>query len=57
MNKTENRRFFEGLRSAGWSEKKINRFLHYLKTGEDQYRPKPDQQAEKPEGISEDLEI
>lgn len=39
MNKTETRRFFAGLRSAGWSDERINRFLRYLKTGEEPFKP------------------
>ena len=35
-----------GLRAAGWSEKKINDFILYIETGEDQYKPKPDKKTE-----------
>lgn len=31
-----------GLRSAGWSEKKINDFFLWIETGEEQYKPSPD---------------
>lgn len=30
------------LRNCGWSEKKINGFLLYVATGEEQYKPGPD---------------
>lgn len=39
MNMQENARLVLGLRSAGWSEKKINDFLLYIETGEEQYKP------------------
>lgn len=42
MNMTENARLVLGLRAAGWSEKKINDFILYIETGEEQYKPKPD---------------
>ncbi len=40
MNMHENARLVLGLRSASWSEKKINDFLLYIETGEEQYKPK-----------------
>lgn len=42
MNMTESARLVLGLRAAGWSEKKINDFILYIETGEEQYKPKPD---------------
>lgn len=33
-------RMILGLRSAGWDEKKINDFILWVETGEEQYRPK-----------------
>ena len=42
MNMQENARLVLGLRSAGWSEKKINDFLLYIETGEEQYKPTKD---------------
>lgn len=33
-------RLLLGLRADGWDEKKINDFLLYIETGEDQYKPK-----------------
>lgn len=44
MNMQENARLVLGLRAAGWSEKKINDFILYIETGEDQYKPKPDKE-------------
>lgn len=40
MDMQENLRFILGLRSAGWSEKKINDFILFIESGEEQYRPK-----------------
>lgn len=40
MNMQEVTRLLLGLRSDGWSEKKINDFLLFIETGEDQYKPK-----------------
>ena len=40
MNMQEIARRLLGLRSDGWSEKKINDFLLFIGTGEDQYKPK-----------------
>ena len=42
MQMTEVARLIEGLRAAGWDEKKINDFFLYIETGEEQYKPKPD---------------
>ena len=39
MQMTEVARLIEGLRSAGWDEKKINDFLLYIETGKEEYRP------------------
>lgn len=44
MNMQENARLVLGLRAAGWSEKKINDFLLYIKTGDDRYKPTPDKE-------------
>lgn len=44
MNMQENARLVLGLRSAGWSEKKINDFLLYIETGDEQYKPTPDKE-------------
>ena len=40
MNMQEVARLLLGLRSDGWSEKKINDFLLFIETGEYQYKPK-----------------
>ena len=42
MQMSEMARLIEGLRSAGWSEKKINDFLIYIETGKEEYRPGED---------------
>nr|DAZ82254.1 MAG TPA: hypothetical protein [Caudoviricetes sp.] len=44
MNMQENARLVLGLRSAGWSEKKINDFLLYIETGDEKYKPAPDKE-------------
>lgn len=35
MNKQEHARLVEGLCAAGWSEKKINDFILFVKSGEE----------------------
>jgi len=42
MNMQETARLILGLRSAGWSEEKINDFLLFIESGEEQYKPTPD---------------
>lgn len=42
MNMQKNARFIKGFRSAGWDEKKINDFMLYIESGEEQYIPKKD---------------
>ncbi len=49
MNKQETARLKDGLHSAGWNDKAINDFLIFLKTGNERYRPTPDNNAEKQE--------
>lgn len=44
LNMTEVARLLLGLRAAGWDEKKINDFILYIETGEEKYKPKPDNQ-------------
>lgn len=39
VNMQENARLILGLRSAGWSEKKINDFILFIESGEEQYKP------------------
>ena len=40
MNMSETARLILGLRAAGWDEKRINDFILWIETGEDQYKPK-----------------
>ena len=40
MDMTEIARLLLGLRADGWDEKKINDFLLFIATGEEQYKPK-----------------
>jgi hypothetical protein len=40
MTMTEIARIIEGLRAAGWEEKKINDFLLYIESGKNDYKPK-----------------
>lgn len=42
MNMQETARLILGLRAAGWSEKEINDFLLFIESGEEQYKPKAD---------------
>lgn len=42
MNMQENARLILGLRAAGWSEKKINDFILFIESGDEQYRPNKD---------------
>ncbi|MBD5101143.1 MAG: hypothetical protein HDT27_00305 [Subdoligranulum sp.] len=44
MNMQEMARFVLGLRSAGWDEKKINDFVLFIETGEEQYKPGDDKE-------------
>ena len=39
MNMQETSRLIIGLRSAGWDVKKINDFILYIESGEEQYKP------------------
>lgn len=43
MNMSEAARLILGLRADGWDEKKINDFILWIETGDDQYKPKADQ--------------
>ena len=42
MNMQETSRFIMELRAAGWNEKKINDFILYIESGDEQYKPKED---------------
>lgn len=39
MNMQEMARLILGLRSAGWDEEKINNFILFIESGEEQYKP------------------
>lgn len=39
MTMTEIARLIEGLRAAGWPEKKINDFLLFIESGNEQFKP------------------
>ena len=43
MNMQENARLILGLRAAGWDEKRINDFMLYIESGDEQYKPKKEQ--------------
>lgn len=45
MNMPEMTGFILGLRSAGCNEKKINDFLMFIGSGEEKYKPKPENNA------------
>ena len=47
MNMTEVARLLLGLRADGWDEKKINDFLLYIETGEEQYKPGRETEGER----------
>lgn len=40
MSMQETSRFIMGLRAAGWDEKRINDFILYIESGDEQYKPK-----------------
>lgn len=46
MNMQEMTRFVLGLRNAGWSEKKINDFIVFIESGEEEYKPGKEDNAE-----------
>ena len=46
MNMQESARLILGLRAAGWSEKKINDFILFSESGEEQYKPGKDTDGE-----------
>ena len=47
MNMQEVARLIHGLRSAGWDEEKINDFLLFIESGDEQYKPTSDAGADK----------
>lgn len=42
MGMQEMTRFILGLRAAGWDEKSINDLMLFIGTGEEKYKPKPE---------------
>ena len=46
MNMQESAGLILGLRAAGWSEKKINDFILFIESGEEQYKPGKDTDGE-----------
>lgn len=42
MNMPETSRLILGLRAAGWDDTKINNFILWIETGNEEYLPKPD---------------
>lgn len=42
MNMSESSRLILGLRSKGWSNTEITDFILWVETGDEQYRPKPE---------------
>lgn len=40
-------RLILGLRAAGWSEEKINDFILFIESGEEQYKPTADKDNSK----------
>ncbi len=49
MNMQETARLILGLRAAGWDEKAINDFMLFIESGEEQYKPKPENNQQKSE--------
>lgn len=41
MNMQENYRFSEALQSAGWTAEQIINLIKYIESGDEQYKPKP----------------
>lgn len=46
MNMQEVARMILGLRADGWDEKKINDFMLFIETGDEQYKPKGKEKTE-----------
>lgn len=42
MNMQETTRLILGLRAAGWDDTKINDFIIYIESGNEEYQPKLD---------------
>jgi len=45
MNMQENYRLIEALESAGWSAQEIVNLIKYVESGEEQYKPKKQENA------------
>ena len=39
-------RIIKGLKAAGWTAEKINNLIIYIATGEEQYKPEPENKTE-----------
>lgn len=46
MNMSESSRLILGLRSKGWSNDEITDLILWIETGEEKYRPKPENSQE-----------
>ena len=46
LNMQETARFILGLRAAGWSEKQITDFMLYIESGDERYKPTPQENKE-----------
>lgn len=46
MNMTENARLILGLRSKGWTDTEIADFILWIESGEEQFRPKAEDERE-----------
>ena len=46
MTSQERVRIILGLRAAGWEERAITDFMLYIVSGEEQYKPKPNDNKE-----------
>lgn len=44
MNMSESSRLIIGLRAKGWTDTEIADLILWIETGEDQYKPKPNDQ-------------
>lgn len=54
MTKRETERLVLGLRAAGWNDEKINDFMLYMKSGEEQYKPEVVEAMEEAKRLSRD---
>ncbi|MBR6223491.1 MAG: hypothetical protein IKQ71_08630 [Lachnospiraceae bacterium] len=49
MNMQKVARMILGLRADGWAEEKINNFMLFIETGEEQYKPHRDKEEDQNE--------